>query len=129
MLTAARVLRNLEQILGMPRSEWNAGLVRSLWPALESCIRQRKQSPDHEEAWLILAGFLLRPGFGAIADNLRIDSLWRLRDNGLYFPGKRNKCQEYILWRRVAGGLTQERQEQILVPELDKIRLPAISRQ
>src|SRR5215831_14262932 len=56
MLTAARVLRNLEQILGMPRSEWNAGLVRSLWPALESCIRQRKQSPDHEEAWLILAG-------------------------------------------------------------------------
>src|SRR5215475_11153735 len=29
MLTAARVLRNLEQILGMPRSEWNAGL-RSL---------------------------------------------------------------------------------------------------
>src|SRR5215472_2690735 len=103
--------------------------VRSLWPALESCIRQRKQSPDHEEAWLILAGFLLRPGFGAIADNLRIDSLWRLRDNGLYFPGKRNKCQEYILWRRVAGGLTQERQEQILVPELDKIRLPAISRQ
>jgi molecular chaperone DnaK (HSP70) len=123
VLTAARVLRNLEQILGMPKSEWNAGLVRSLWPTLESCIDRRKQSPDHEEAWLILAGFLLRPGFGATADNFRIDSLWRLRDNGLYFPGKRNKCQEFILWRRVAGGLTQERQEQILVPELDKVRI------
>ena len=122
VLTAARVLRNLEQILGMPRSEWNAGLVRSLWPTLENCMNRREQSPDHEEAWLILAGFLLRPGFGATADNFRIDSLWRLRDDGLCYPGKRINCQEYILWRRVAGGLTQERQEQILVPERDKIR-------
>jgi DNA-K related protein len=122
MPTATRLLRNLEQILGMPKSEWNAALVRSLWPALESCMARRKESTDHEEAWLILAGFLLRPGFGAAADNFRIDSLWRLRDHGLYFPGKRSKCQEYILWRRVAGGLTQQRQEQILAPELDKIR-------
>jgi hypothetical protein len=91
-------------------------------PALESCMARRKESADHEEAWLILAGFLLRPGFGAVADNFRIDSLWRLRDHGLYFPGKRIKCQEYILWRRVAGGLTRQRQEEILAPELEKIR-------
>src|SRR6267142_7109419 len=32
-LTATQVLRDLEQILGMPKSEWNAALVRSLWPA------------------------------------------------------------------------------------------------
>ncbi|HYZ40839.1 MAG TPA: Hsp70 family protein, partial [Stellaceae bacterium] len=121
-LTATRLLRNLEQILGMPKSEWNAALVRSLWPALESCLDLRKQSVDHEEAWLILAGFLLRPGYGVAADNFRIDSLWRLHDHGLYFLGKRIKCQEYILWRRVAGGLTQQRQEQILAPELDRIR-------
>ena len=106
----------------MPKSEWNAAVVRSLWPALESCMARRTESADHEEAWLILAGFLLRPGFGAAADNFRIDSLWRLRDHGLYFPGKRSKGQEYILWRRVAGGLTRQRQEQILAPELDKIR-------
>ena len=122
VLTATRVLRNLEQILEMPKSQWNAGLVRSLWPSLEGCMARRKESADHEEAWLILAGFLLRPGFGAAADKFRIDSLWRLRDHGLYFPGKRIKCQEYILWRRVAGGLTRERQEQILAPELEKIR-------
>ena len=121
-LTAARLLRNLEQILGMPKSEWNAALVRALWPALESCMARRKESADHEEAWLILAGFLLRPGFGAAADNFRIDSLWRLREQGLKFPGKRSKAQEYLLWRRVAGGLSEQRQEQILAPELDKIR-------
>jgi len=81
----------------------------------------RKQSVDHEEAWLILAGFLLRPGFGAAADNFRIDSLWRLRDQGLCFPGKRIKAQEYILWRRVAGGLSEQRHQQILAPEFDRI--------
>jgi molecular chaperone DnaK (HSP70) len=121
-MTATRVLKKLEQVLGMPKSEWNAGLVRSLWAALESCMAQRNASADHEETWLILAGFLLRPGFGAAGDDCRIDSLWRLRDSGLCFPGKRIQCQEYILWRRVAGGLTQERQEQILAPELDKLR-------
>ena len=120
LITATRVVKKLEQILGIAKSEWNAGLVRSLWPALESCMARRKTSPDHEEAWLILAGFLLRPGFGAAGDDLRIDSLWGLRNQGLYFLGKRSKCQEYILWRRVAGGLTQRLQEQILAPELEQ---------
>ena len=121
-LTATRLLRNLEQVLGIPKSEWNAALVRALWPALERCMDLRKQSVDHEEAWLILAGFLLRPGFGVIADGFRIDSLWQLREQGLNFPGKRIKAQEYILWRRLAGGLTEERQQQILAPEFDRIR-------
>jgi len=121
-LTATRLLRTLEQILGMPKSEWNAAVVRSLWPALESCMDRRKESVDHEEAWLILAGFLLRPGFGADADHFRIDSLWRLHEHGLYFAGKRIKVQEYLLWRRVAGGLGQQRQVQILESELGKIR-------
>jgi molecular chaperone DnaK (HSP70) len=121
-LTAARLLRNLEQILGTPKSEWNAALVRALWPALECCMDLRKQSVDHEETWLILAGFLLRPGFGVAADKFRIDSLWSLREQGLNFPGKRIKAQGYILWRRVAGGLTERHQQQILAPEFDRIR-------
>jgi len=86
----------------MPKSEWNAGLVRSLWAALENCMAQRRTSADYEETWLILAGFLLRPGFGAAGDDLRIDSLWRLRDGGLCFPGKRIKSQDTFFgggWR------------------------------
>jgi hypothetical protein len=86
-------------------------------------MARREESADYEEAWLILAGFLLRPGLGAAADHFRIDSLWQLREHGLYFAGKRSKVQEYVLWRRVAGGLEQQRQEQILAPELDKIRM------
>jgi hypothetical protein len=121
-LTATRVLNSLEKILDLPKNEWNWVLIRSLWASLESCMDLRKQSVEHEESWLILAGFLLRPGFGAPMDEARIDSLWRLEETGLFFPGKRIKLQEYILWRRVAGGLDRERQEKILSAELDKIR-------
>ena len=57
-----------------------------------------------------MAGFLLRPGLGVVRDDLRIDALWRVHEGGACFPGRRIKSQEYILWRRVAGGLTRERQ-------------------
>ena len=121
-LTANAILKHLERILGLPRHAWNAALLRNLWPALNDRTTGRKLSVEHEEAWLTLAGFLLRPGFGFAHDGLRMDELWQLRDAGLRFPGKRSKVQEYILWRRVAGGLTAERQEMLLAGELDSIR-------
>ncbi len=121
-LSAARLLKSLETTLGKPRGDWNWVVVRSLWPTLEACMDCRATSVDHEEAWLILAGFLLRPGFGAPRDAERIDSLWRLRRRGLCFPGKRIRLQDWILWRRVAGGLDRERQERILASEIDTLR-------
>ncbi len=120
-LTAARLLKSLESVVGMPKSEWNWVLLRSLWPALERSSAHLATSVEHEETWLILAGFLLRPGFGAPMDDLRIDELWRLRSGGLRFPGKRNAVQAHVLWRRVAGGLSRQRQEDILAPDLDRI--------
>jgi len=119
---ANAILKYLERILGLPRHEWNAALVRNLWPALNEHTGGRRLSVEHEEAWLTLAGFLLRPGFGFGHDALRMDELWRLRETGLCFPGKRSKVQEYILWRRVAGGLTAERQATLLTGELNSIR-------
>jgi hypothetical protein len=120
-LTANTVLKSLERMIGLPRHEWNAALLRSLWPALNEQVLGRKLSVEHEEAWLTLAGFLLRPGFGVAHDDLRMDELWRSRDAGLCFPGKRSKVQETILWRRVAGGLSAERQESLLAGELPSI--------
>lgn len=120
-VTANTILKHLERILGLPRHEWNAALLRTLWPALNAGMAGRALSADHEEAWLILAGFLLRPGFGFAHDGLRMDELWRLRDAGLCFPGKRSRVQEHILWRRVAGGLTAERQMTLLANELETI--------
>lgn len=120
--SAPKLLQSLEQALGRSRGEWNGTLLRGLWTSLEACETGRALSVEHEEAWLILAGFLLRPGFGVAMDELRIDSLWRILSEGPRFAGKRTKLQEYILWRRVAGGLSRERQEMLLSAEQDKLR-------
>lgn len=120
-LTAARLLGQLEGVLGLPKAEWNWVLVRALWPPVEACMPERARSVEHEEAWMILAGFVLRPGWGAPMDAERMDGLWRFRRAGLAFPSKRTRLQEYILWRRVAGGLDRERQERVIAPELDRL--------
>ena len=121
-ITAATILKGLERILASARSEWNGPLLRAPWPALEERRDDRRRSADHEEAWLIIARFLLRPGFGVVRDDLRIDALWRVHDSGPCFPGRRIKSQEYILLRRVAGGLTRERQTWLMAGEMDRIR-------
>jgi molecular chaperone DnaK (HSP70) len=120
-LSATNLLKSLEQILRKPRADWNYLLIRSLWRALDESFQGRSVSVEHEESWLILAGYFLRPGFGAPGDEPRISSLWRIHAEGLKYPGKRNQLQAFILWRRVAGGLNQDRQTAILAPELARI--------
>lgn len=120
--TAARLIAGLEPVLGLPKGAWDGALLRALWPGLEAAVERRKSSVEHEEAWLNVAGFLLRPGFGAPLDPARIDLLWRLRQAGPCFPGKRIRLQEHILWRRLAGGLDRERQEALLAAELKTLR-------
>ena len=120
-LTAPRLLQSLEQSLGRAKGDWNGILLRDLWTSLEASGNGRALSVEHEEVWLILAGFLLRPGFGMPMDAAHIDGLWRIWGEGLRFPGKRTRFQEYILWRRVAGGLSGERQEIVLATEKDRI--------
>ncbi|MBF8272249.1 MAG: hypothetical protein HW380_1354 [Magnetococcales bacterium] len=121
-LTATRLTKSLEEMFGRPKGEWNWVVVRGLWEALEKSFLYRSNSIDHEETWLILAGYFLRPGFGAIMDEARMDSLWRLKEGGQAFPGKRIRLQEHILWRRVAGGLDRQRQERLFSPELHSLR-------
>ncbi len=122
-VTAQRLLLSLEKTLGVAKGEWNWVLVRSLWPSLDACAEQRRRSPEHEETWLAIAGYLLRPGFGAAADEARIDGLWRIvGGDGPGSAGKRIKLQTCILWRRVAGGLSRCRQEAVLADELNRIR-------
>lgn len=123
-MTAQRLLQSLEKILARPKGEWNGILLRDLWSSLEANETRRDRSADHEETWLVLAGFLLRPGFGVPMDELRIDALWHILSGGLRFPGKRSKPQEYILWRRVAGGLSRERQEALLAAEKERLYQP-----
>jgi molecular chaperone DnaK (HSP70) len=121
-LTVARVFKDLERALGLAKADWNWVVNRTLWSTLEKCMPNRAASIEHEETWIALAGFLLRPGFGAPLDEDRIDGLWRLNQAGLCFPGKRIRTQAYILWRRVAGGLDRDRQEQLFAAEIETVR-------
>ena len=123
-ISAANLLKSLEQILGRQKADWNYLLIRSLWTSLFECFQNRQESLEHEETWLILAGYFLRPGFGAPGDEARINDLWRIHAEGLKYPGKRNQLQVHILWRRVAGGLSSQRQEAILASELPRLRAP-----
>lgn len=110
-----RLIRDLEELFGQKKQEWNLALLRSIWPALQQGMTLKSKSPDHEATWLNLAGYVLRPGYGADLDPFRIDELWRLQSLGLSFPKeKRVVNQWWILWRRAAGGLDRERQETLV---------------
>ncbi|MDB4491632.1 hsp70 family protein [bacterium] len=120
-VTPGRVFRSLEEALEMHKQDWNWMLVRSLWPALESSQEGRNRSIEHEETWLSLVGYMLRPGYGAHLDDTRIESLWGILEDGLIHSNKRVKLQEFILWRRLSGGLNREDQEQLLKREWNLI--------
>lgn len=120
-VTPARVFLALEEALELPKQDWHWMLVRSLWPALEATQAGRQRSIEHEETWLSLTGYMLRPGYGAHLDDARMESLWQILQNGLAFPNKRVKLQEYILWRRLSGGLSRDKQEALLRNEWSRI--------
>jgi hypothetical protein len=118
-----QLMRNLERTLGGSREGWDSATLRGLWPAIAQGLTRRSRSVDHEESWLYLAGFALRPGYGFPLDESRIEELWRLFDLGLAFPGeKRVQVQWWLLWRRTAGGLNAGRQEKILDKILPKLQ-------
>ncbi len=105
--------RELEKHLGK-RDSWDSGTLRQLWPHLNNGMTRKTRSVEHENTWLYLAGFCLRPGYGVEHDDSRIEQLWRLHQLGMAFPKeKRVQKQWYLLWRRVAGGLNRQRQQQL----------------
>ncbi|MCC5850999.1 MAG: Hsp70 family protein [Verrucomicrobia bacterium] len=111
---ARHLFKTLEKTLKGDRKNWTRQECRHLWPALAAGITRRDRSPDHEAIWLMLAGFVLRPGFGVEMDGFRISELWRLHDLGLSFPREaRGRTQLWILWRRVAAGLDAAQQKLI----------------
>ncbi len=97
--------RNLEKALG-DRSGWSLAVNRDLWGVLWAGAQRRRRSADHERIFLALAGFLLRPGFGAPLDGWRVEQTWTLFNQQLtHHKDPAVWAAWWILWRRVAAGL------------------------
>ncbi|MDW5441597.1 Hsp70 family protein [Polaromonas sp. SM01] len=104
----------LERLLG-DRALWTTPVLRQLYDALWQRGRGRRRSAAHERAWLNLAGFCLRPGFGDVLDEWRVQQLWPQHALGTQHTNDKQVGTEWwTLWRRVAGGLAAPEQLRLL---------------
>ena len=115
--------RDLEKILGQERGRWSAALLRALWPALYPGMTRRVRSIAHENAWLYLAGFLLRPGYGSDLDPWRMTQLWECHALGLaHRKEKSAQSNWWMMWRRTAGGLSAQQQQALYHDAMPELR-------
>ncbi|OIJ39872.1 Hsp70 family protein [Massilia timonae] len=104
----------LEHLLG-GRERWTTPLLRRLFDALLARAKGRRRSVEHERAWLNLAGYCLRPGFGHPLDEWRMEQLWAMFEGGVqHHKDSQVRAEWWTLWRRVAGGLSTESQLRVL---------------
>jgi hypothetical protein len=120
----ATLTRDLETLLEARRDDWPVTTSRALFDALLEVAAERKTTADHEQRWLNLAGFLLRPGTGAPLDTWRARVMWGVFNENLAHPrSEPGKLAWWITWRRIAGGLAKGQQDQIY-DRLAKLLLP-----
>jgi molecular chaperone DnaK (HSP70) len=109
-----RLVRRLEEHFGVKKEEWPPALLRALFAAMIKGAELKKTSAAHEERWYNLAGFLLRPGFGAPMDDWRVKEALRVSFGGVNFRGNKNSViNYYIFLRRIAGGMTAGQQLEV----------------
>lgn len=119
------LMRDLETLLETRRDEWSLMTARALFDALVDVAAARKKTADHEQRWLNLAGFLLRPGTGAPLDAWRTRVMWGVFNENLAFAkSEPSKLAWWIVWRRIAGGLAKGQQDQIY-DRLAQLLLPS----
>jgi len=112
----------LEAAFGLGRNSWPVDVARALADVFLEQIDNRKRTAAHEIRWLNLGGFCLRPGFGYIGDEYRIEQVRRLFAAGPHFGNQaQNEIDWWIFWGRLAGGLNRNQQADIvqrLLPHL-----------
>ena len=104
--------QDLDRILG-DRDEWNLATNRRLADKLLAVKSGRGKSAQHERQWLQLVGYCLRPGYGALGDEARVEQALNATKQGPKFDQAPVWGQHWTLYRRIAGGLTESMQSNL----------------
>lgn len=118
----ARLVKQLAQAIGAGREQWPASLLRRMWELLMEFEPGRRRSEAHEARWLNLTGYALRPGYGFSVDDWRVGETWRRVQGKLYHPSPACRTEWWVLWRRIAGGLSAGQQQALADPLLAPLR-------
>lgn len=112
----ATLMKRLGDVLVLPRDEWPPTLLRQLWEVLLEVESARQIGPVYEARWLNLLGFCLRPGYGLAVDDWRVSETWKRLNGKLTHSAVSCRVEWWILWRRIAGGLTAGQQQALAGP-------------
>jgi hypothetical protein len=111
------LVKKLEEVTAITRQDWPSTLLRGMWETLLEVEQGRRLSDGHEARWLNFAGFCLRPGYGLAADDWRVAQTWKLLPAGVIHPkNELVRAEWWILWRRLAGGMTPGQQRTLAEP-------------
>ena len=110
-----QVANQVADLVDRPRQQWPLTFIRALADELLDLADERGYTALHESRWLNFLGYCLRPGLADGADPLRMKALWRRYGRGPLHPNQAQVRSEWwILWRRVAAGLTPGQQRQFI---------------
>ena len=116
------LVKRLAEAIGLGRNEWPTSLLRRMWETLIELEPGRRRGPVHEARWLNLLGFALRPGYGLAVDDWRVAETWRRLQGNLVHSAVMCRTEWWILWRRIAGGLSAGQQQALADPLLAPLR-------
>ena len=112
-LAPEALVSQMEAALGLKRDSWPISAIRRFSDVLIEFSAGSKKSPGHEMRWLNLSGFCLRPGFGVLGDERRVDRLCTIASNIAFVDDLQCRVGVPVLLRRIAGGINA-REQQIL---------------
>ena len=112
----AGLIKRITKTVNAPKEKWPLEFIRRMADELTNLAASRKQSIEHESRWLNLTGFCLRPGFGDALDEHRTQKLWKsFHDGPFHTKNVQVRSEWWVLWRRIAGGLSASQQRQIFL--------------
>jgi len=107
------LVKTIAATVDRPKEKWPLNFIRRIADELSAIGSTRKHSLEHESRWLNLIGYCMRPGFGDALDEHRIQNLWKIfHDGPVHARNAQVRSEWWVLWRRVAGGLSASQQRQ-----------------